>query len=385
MERSSVDQAVETLLRAQRGILLVVPPEPTSDAFASMIALGLALETLSKSTTIVCPSHVPQLLQFLPGTALVHDHLPHVPEAVLSLPLGDVPPDHVRWEIVDNTLRVTVRPASHVAADAQVTLEQGAYPWDCVVTLGSARLHALGGLFTEHAPFFYQTPLVNIDRGTANEFFGTVNLVPATAGTIAEVVTDLLDILGGTHMFSPEIATCLLAAITAATQSFRTPSTTPRTFQVASLLTEQHADRQTVIRRLFHTHTLPELRLLGRALTRVSELSPRALWSFLSQQDFTEHDASPDLVPTVFQELLQWVGDQRTALIAFERQPGSLEVLISLGRVSAEDREAFRAGLSGTAVGPWVFVNLGPASVTDAGRLLEERVLPRLPHAAAEA
>jgi hypothetical protein len=279
---------------------------------------------------------------------------------------------------MENALRITVRPAPHVAADAQVALERGAYPWDCVVTLGSPRLHALGELFTAHAPFFYQTPLVNIDRGTANEFFGTVNLVPATAGTIAEVVTDLLEVLGGTHLFSPEIATCLLAGITAATQSFRAPTTTPRTFQVASLLTEQNADRQTVIRRLFHTHTLPELRLLGRALTRMEELSPRALWSFLSQQDFTEHDASPDLVPTVFQELLQWVGDQRTALLTFERPVGSLEALVALGRVSVEDREAFRADLQGTAVGPWVLVNLGTASVTDAGRLLKERILPAL-------
>lgn len=377
-----MDQVVETLLRAQRGVLLVVPPEPTSDAFASMIALALALESLGKSTTTVCPSHVPALLQFLPGTAQVHDHLPHLPEVILHLPIGDVRPDHLHWEIVENTLRITVRPVPSVPADAQVVLQRGTYPWDCVVTFGSPRLHALGELFTEHAPFFYQTPLVNIDRGVENEFFGTVNLVPATAGTIAEVVTDLLDVLGGTNLFSPEIATCLLAGITAATHSFRTPWTTPRTFQVASLLTEQNADRQMIIRRLFHTHTLPELRLLGRALTRISELPPRALWSFLSQQDFTENNAPPDLAPTVFQELLQWVGDQRSTLLVFERQAGSLEVLAALGRVSMEDREAFRADLKGTAVGPWILVNLGPASVTDAGRLLQERVLPRLPRGA---
>lgn len=380
MDRSSTDQAVELLTRAQRGVLLLVPWDTTADAFAAMVALSLALEALGKPTTTVSPAHVPTLLQFLPGTAQVRDDIPHNPELVVHVPVGDHRPDQVRWEVVAQTLQITVRPPRGATFPrSEVTVRHGSYPWDCIVTLGTPRLHALGDVFASHPPFFYQTPVLNIDRGAANEFFGTVNLVPATVGTVSEVVADLLAALGGVNLLSREVATCLLTGITAGTHSFRAPWTTPHTFQIASLLVTQEADRPAIIRRLFHTHALTELRLLGRALTRMDELSPSALWSSLSAQDFTESAAAAELAPAIFQELLQWVGDRRAVLLALERQPGTLEVLVALGRISEDDREAFRASLQGVSVGPWVLVNLGGVSLSDTRQALAERILPQLP------
>ena len=382
MERPALDQAVDLLSRGER-ILLVVADEPSSDAFSSMVGLSLALQNLGKTTGMVSASHVPPALQFLPGTAQVRSDLERTTDLIVDVPLGDVRPVDVRWEQTEGALRFIVTPETgKTFPPVTPTATSGLYPWDVIVSVGSPDLNHLGRPFTDHAAFFYETPILNIDRGTANEFFGTVNLVAATASCVAEVVYDLLDTLGGVNLLSPEVATCLFAAILTGTRSFQSPQTAPRTFAVAGSLLEQDADRQTVTRNLFLTHTLPELRLVGRALARLKELPDESLWSLLPERDFTESGATPEKLPSVLQEIVERAGEARPVLLAFERAAGTLEVLVFPGRVSAEDRVLFRERTNGTITGPFVLVTLGEHAPAEAERLLTEIISPHLPRAA---
>lgn len=380
MDRSSADQAIQFLAAARRGVLVVAPNDPTHDTFAAMVALGLALDHIQKPTTMLCASHVPPPLQFLPGTSQVCDVLPASPELRLEIPLGDRRPGFVNWEVRDRNLIITVQPEDgRVFPETEVRVRRGEYPWEGVVTVGAPRLHAIGDVFTRHTGFFYSTPILNIDRGASNDLFGTVNLVSMTAGTVSEVVADFLEALGGTSLLTPEVSTCLLAGLVAGTDSFRTVWTTPRTFRTASLLVDQRADRHTIVRRLFQTHGLGELRLLGRALAHVEELAENVVWSALHRQDFAETQTTPDESPAVMHDLLQWVGEHRSIILALERSPGQFEILIAIGRVSADDREVLRQTLNGVLAGPWVLVNAGPATGADVRRTAQEKILPLLP------
>ncbi|TSC72276.1 MAG: phosphoesterase RecJ domain-containing protein [Parcubacteria group bacterium Gr01-1014_38] len=375
-----MDQTLEVITRAQRGILLAVPADPPTDAFAAMLGLSLALDRLGKPATVVSPSFVPEHLRFLPGTSQVRDRVEIPAEIILELPLRGAHPHEVRWDEVGDHLRVTVRASAGLAvADRDVRVRSGAYPWDAAVTVGASRLHALGPLYAEHHRFFSETPLLNIDRGTANEFFGTVNLVSSTASTVSEVILELLETLGGVQTLAPEVATCLLAGIAAATDSFRTPTLTPQTFQAASRLLRQDADHQAVVRHLFRTHTLPELRLLGRALARLEELPRDTVLAVVHERDFMETEATPDTMPSILKEILEWAGRTRTAFLAFARNAGTFEVLTFLGQMNPEDRENFRAALGGVFVGPFVLINLGPVPPEQLPQVLRERLLSRLP------
>lgn len=377
MDRSSIDEAMGLLTRAQRGVLLAVPETPSTDAFAAMLALSLALERLGKPTTMVSPSFVPDHLQFLPGTSQIRERIEAPAEAIVELPLGDVRPRDVDWEIADGTLRITVRANTEFVVDARdIRVRSGAYPWDAAITIGAQNLDALGALATEHTRLFRETPILNIDCGTANGFFGATNLVSPTAGTVSELVLELLEALGG-EALEPEMATCLFAGIAAATDSFRTPTLTPRTFHAASRLLGQHADHQTVVRHLFKTHTLPELRLLGRALARLEELAPDTVLATISENDFAETEATPDAAPSILKEILEWVGRTRTVLLAFSRSLGTFEVLAFLGHRTPEEREAFRARLDGAAVGPFILVNLGRVTPEQLPQAIRERLLAR--------
>lgn len=379
MERSTLDQAIELLTRGQR-LLLAVPPDTSADALCAMVGLSLALAPLGKETTMISPSFVPEHLQFLPGTSGVRERLEPLRELRLEIPLDDLRIRDLQWHVADSALSIAVQSEGNQAfPDREVRVQRRQYPWDTMVTLGTTRLHALGPTFTDHTAFFYDTPLLNIDRGTANEFFGTVNLVPATASTNAEVVLELLETLGGVSLLSREVATCLLTGVMAGSRSFRSPTITPRTFQAASKLLEQEADHQMIVRHLFKTHTSAELRLLGRTLARLEELPDDRLWTLITQRDLVTLDADPDAMPGVLRDLLEWTGASRVVLLGFERRPGTLEVLVAPGRLNAEDRDALRDRLAGVLVGPFVLVNLGSVAPKDARQAVAERILPRLP------
>lgn len=377
MNRSNIDEAVGMLTRSQRGILLLVPETPSTDTFAAMLALALALDRLEKSPTMISPSFVPEHLQFLPGTSQVHNILEGSADTIVEFPIGNARPRDVQWEIVDTQLRVTVRGNPHTVDLKDIRVRSSGYPWDVVVTIGASRLEALGALAIEHALLFAETPLVNIDQGTANAFYGTANVVSPTASTVSEVVLDILEPLGGDAL-TPEVATCLFAGVAAATDSFRSPALTPNVLQMASQLLRTGADHQDVIQHLFRTHTLAELRLLGRALARLEELPDNAVSTVVTEHDFAASEATPDVMPSILKEIREWTGQARTTFLAFARTPGTFEVLIAPRATSDEHRETARASLGGVSVGPFILVNLGSVTPERLSEIIRTELVPRL-------
>lgn len=379
MERTTLDQATD-LIAGEQEILLVTPEKSPIDAFCAMVALGLALEKYGKKVKMVCASHVPQNLQFLPGTSQVQEFIERTSELVVNVPLSGARPANVAWEQNDGILRFIITPErGRVFSDPAVTMENGRYPWHLIVTVGAPDLSSLGSVFSGNANFFYETPVLNIDRGTANEFFGAVNLVSATAGTVCEITYELLEALGGVNLLTNEVATNLFAGILSGTRSFQSPTTTPRTFAIAAELLRQEADRQTVTRNLFKTRKLPELRLLGRSLARLKEVSQNVLWSLLLQKDFEDSGASPDDVISVIQEIVERSGERTQVIMVFERNKGTVETLIYPGRLSDDDKTELAGKLNGTVTGSYVLATLGNVQPSEVENNLKEIILPKIP------
>lgn len=379
MELTALDQATE-LLAKEREILILVPEKNTADTFCAMVGLSMALEKMGKQVKMISASHVPQSLQFLPGTSQVQDYLEKTTDLVIDLPLNGIRPANITWKQMENSLRFVITPErGRTFSDPTPVAQSGLYPWKLIITVGTPELSALGKPFTEHASYFYETPILNIDHGTANDFFGAVNLVTATAGTVTEVIYELINTLGGVNIITPEVATVLFAGILAGTRSFQSPNTAPRTFSIASELLEQEADRQTVTRNLFKTHKLPELRLMGRSLARLHELSENILWSVVLQKDFEDSGAKPDDLPVVLQEMTERAGENTPVVLVFERQKETMEALIFPGRISKEDREILRGKLNGTIAGHFVLVALGPIVPLELEKTLNEIVVTKLP------
>lgn len=332
MSLPEVQQAI-TILNRSGSILLLVPEKTSVDSFSSMIALLLAL---SKDTTkeihAVSPSHVPQELQFLPGSSQVLMSPQAKPGIIIDI-AGVSTITDIRQEQLKGGMRIqlVLNENTEVTADL-IETHVRQMPYDVIVLFGASDLADLGELFTTRADFFYNTPIINIDHRATNEHFGTVNIVDITASSIAEITHELIVALPEVTI-DADIATSLYAGIVGATQSFQKPSTTPHAFQVAAELMEHQARTELVIQELIKTKPLFLLKLAGRTYARLRhDEHGRLFWSILRELDFLESGATHEHIPLVIQELTNNISAYNAACILYEDGEKQYSLYISLGK-----------------------------------------------------
>lgn len=371
-------QQTQTLLDRATTILLLVPEKPSADAFASMVALWLALQTKKEGKVDeVSPSHVPKNLQFLPGSSQVKMRPQVRPDVSIDV-AGPQSVQDMRVEKLTGGLRIHIMlPEGVSITKDQLETHVRALPYDTVVVLGAADLEQLGSLFTAHTDFFYNTPIINIDNRADNEHFGTVNLVDVTAGSIAEVAHEVVVRL--TDKIEKDIATNLYAGIVAGTDQFKKPSTTPKSFKLAAAMLEHGADREAVIQHLVKTKPLQLLKLVGRIYARLHyEETPRIFWSVLRSLDFQESGATMDDLTDALKELMNNIAGFNLTYLIHEHE-GSYSLYVLLGKGLRKRRDEIQAMLSAERENGLLRSTLSATSLTEAERQAQEKVRAILP------
>lgn len=241
-------------------------------------------------------------------------------------------------------------------------------PYDAIVLFGASDLADLGSLFTSHADFFYNTPIINIDHRPTNEHFGTVNIVDITASSIAEIAYELITALNAEGI-DADIATALYAGIIGATQSFQKPSTNPHAFQVAAELMGLKARTEIVIQQLIKTKPLFLLKLAGRTYARLRhDEHGRLFWSILRELDLTESGARHDHIPLVMQELTNNISGYNAASILYEDNAKQYTLYISLGRGLGKKTKEIQENLGARKENKLLVVPIEAPSLEEAER-----------------
>lgn len=374
----SLPESKQTLsiIHRSSGILLVVPQKPSADAFASMVATYLTLlEHFQGNVDAVSPSHVPRELQFLAGSSQVQMEPSMRPEVVVDI-AGVKAIEDVRYEHVRGGVR------AHIALSEGIDVEKDniqthirALPYDSIIIFGAADLEELGDIFTNHADFFYGTPIINIDYRARNEHFGAVNLVDITASSVAEVTYELISALTQ-EKIPPNIATALYAGIVAATDSFQSVQTRPRAFEVAATLMNKDADKESVIQHLVKTKPLHLLKLSGRLYARLQHDEYGGIfWSILKDVDFTESNAKGDDIPYALSELEKNISGYNVAFVLHEEYPGERYVAyIALGKGLSSRRDEILQQLSAKRINGIMTVSLHALSIQEA----EDKILKEI-------
>ncbi len=332
MSLPEIQQALSILSRSS-SILLIVPEKTSLDAFSSMVALNLALlKHANKNVHAVSPSHVPKALQFLPGSSQVTMQPQMKPQLIIDI-AGISTGGTIRQQELKGGVRIQVALPEGVEVSADlIETHIRQLPYDAIVLVGASDLADIGPLFTSHADFFYNTPIINIDNRATNEHFGTVNIVDITSSSIAEITHELISALGS-NMIDADIATALYAGIVDATESFQKPSTTPHAFQIAAELMEYKAHTDAVIQQLVKTKPLFLLKLAGRTYARLRhDEYGRIFWSILRTLDFIESEATESHIPLVMKELKSNISSYNVAAILYENESKKYIVYLALGK-----------------------------------------------------
>lgn len=136
-----------------------------------------------------------------------------------------------------------------------------------------------------------KTPVINIDHHATNSKYGSLNIIDSESASTCEIIYSFLEFLK--TPITRDIATCLLAGIYCDTGSFMNENTTHKSFQVSKMLTEKGANIQIIIKKMFKTHSIEKLRLIGKVFQNAKRTHQGGIVSKITKNEFHEIKASP--------------------------------------------------------------------------------------------
>jgi bifunctional oligoribonuclease and PAP phosphatase NrnA len=156
--------------------------------------------------------------------------------------------------------------------------------------------------------------VINIDHHHDNTRFGDINLVEVGASCTAEIVYDLALLLG--TKITPEIASALYVGLITDTGKFMYENTNAHTHRVAADLIEAGVDVDDTYRRLYEHVPLEKLRLVSRALDKISSLCDGKLaLSYITTADYEATGAGEEMTEGLIDNLRSIDGVKVAAVI----------------------------------------------------------------------
>jgi phosphoesterase RecJ-like protein len=124
--------------------------------------------------------------------------------------------------------------------------------------------------------------LINIDHHLSGKQFAHINWIDPSACATAEIIYRLAREAGVS--ITPEIATCLYAAVLTDTGSFAYANTGANTFALAEELVRAGADPVRIAQAVYFSNPTSKMRLLGAALSNLHRDGALA-WMFITRAD----------------------------------------------------------------------------------------------------
>ncbi|TYA14309.1 bifunctional oligoribonuclease/PAP phosphatase NrnA [Paenibacillus faecis] len=225
----------QRFLTEHDNFLVVAHVQPDGDAVSSTLAVGWLLSCLGKKYVMVNEGPIPKRMEYL-------------------------------WE-ADKIVNLSSAPLE--AAYSHII---------CVDCADFRRTGKSSQYFAENAE------ILNIDHHPTNDGYGTCNLIVPHAAATVEILFDLIAFMD--LNLDKDAATLIYTGLLTDTGGFRYSNTTPKVMATASKLLEYGVDGPGLSELLLEQMTLPQLRLLTRALNglQISE-DGKISWVSVNDED----------------------------------------------------------------------------------------------------
>lgn len=135
--------------------------------------------------------------------------------------------------------------------------------------------------------------VVNIDHHSTTALFGDLNWIDSTAAAVGEMIYNLAKAIGA--KITPEIASCVYAALLTDTGSFHFSNTTERTFKIASDLVKYGAQPAKLSQAIFYNYPYAKIMLVGAVLSTLQrDESGRIAWITMTKEAQEQSGATED-------------------------------------------------------------------------------------------
>lgn len=233
MDAPSDITQIKEFLDGAKEILIATGEHPTFDSIGSVLSLYLGLQSIGKKVTVICADPVTVGLSNFVGANKITTAVSNK-NFVISLDYVDGSIEKVSYNIEGNKFNLVIEPRAGYEgfSEDKVHYTHAGAAADLIFVVDTRHMTDLGKIYEDHKDIFSGKPIVNIDRHADNALFGKINIVDPQASATVELVSQVLSMSG--VRLTEDIATNVLNALYDATNSFTSPTVSPRAFELAA-------------------------------------------------------------------------------------------------------------------------------------------------------
>ena len=224
--------ALKNFLSTPRKIVITTHASPDADALGSSLGLYHFLKKRKHDVMVVTPTEYPDFLFWMKGNDTVM----------------------INSEQTFSTIQSMMNEADLIC---------------CLDFSGLNRIKNLGAVVEASS-----AKKLMVDHHRNPEHFSEFELWDQNAAATAELIYDLIGMLGGKQEINVAIAECLYAGIMTDTGSFKFPSTSSKIHRIVADLIDIGANINKVSRNIYDNNSVNRLRFIGYALAEKLTLVP---------------------------------------------------------------------------------------------------------------
>ncbi len=238
------------ILEDKKSFVICLPKQASVDGQAAAASLYLALTKAGKQVSLVCESQIQKEVDIIALEKVATDLQAQGGDTLtMSFPYQEGAVDKVTYDIEGDRFKLVIQPK---AGFPKLDPKQVAFGYtggkiDVIVTVETARLDALGKIYTDNQIKFNGVDIINIDRRFNNAQFGTINVVEKQSSSISEVVMSIITYLK--IEIDRDVATNLYTGLVYATNNFTSYSVNADTFDIASRLLRAGAQKKPYVKK----------------------------------------------------------------------------------------------------------------------------------------
>jgi len=315
----SETQQFERFVKQSKNILICFSDEQNIDAIASALSLKTILKQEKKQIDIVCEKYkINKNLKFLEGFDKIKNQISNLHKLIIKVDISKVKIDTLSYDMTDNWLSIHLNPKNGTITKQNLRTAQTALKYDLIITIGTPDLESLGEIFLNNTDLFYGVPIINIDNNAGNEHYGQINFCKLKSACNTEIIYEIIKKIDETKIDS-KLSTSILTGMISSTRSFKTGNVTPMLLNKVGELMDIGADRNQIIKHLYHTKSISTLKLWGKALSKMKNDSNKGLvWTTLTAHDLSEVTGDEFGLQNIIDELISNSPEAKMILLLHE-------------------------------------------------------------------
>ena len=163
-------QQAHNLFGKSKNILIIAGHTEIEDTYPASLGLASALKTIKKEVSVFTRGDIPEHFLFLGNDHHISKNIKSTQNITVSIDISQKSIKQISYKKNNSHLNIHITPEGDTTLEeSDIHIKRDGFKYDLIVTLGIQDLESLHEDFSKNTSFFFETPVINIDRNSSNE------------------------------------------------------------------------------------------------------------------------------------------------------------------------------------------------------------------------